>query len=79
MPKWANDWELPKMLSIRCVYHTRLIIKKEISGASQDYAFDPGESREIEAKDAHLLLAMRSNQYSGCCGGTIGLPHNYFE
>jgi hypothetical protein len=73
--KWANDWPEYKALFIRCIYHTRLIVNAN----GKEFTFNPGETKEVEYEDAPILLAMRSNPVSSCCGGTIGLPHNYFE
>lgn len=68
--------EQPKTKRIKSIWHTRLVLNGVITG--NRYEFQPGEVKEVDAKDFHYFLEKTKIQ-KVCCGGMKAQPLKYFS
>lgn len=51
---------------LRCVWHTRVVVERTMSG--QRYDFEPGQVQPVHKADVDMLLTLKKKQSPGCCG-----------
>ena len=65
-------------VSLRCVWHTRLVITPDQVPSGTRYDFQPGQTQPVDAKDVDTLLAMQHVQQP-CCGAVVSPVLKLFE
>ena len=79
--EWLKAAFEPPKPNLRCVHHTRLVVRGELTPSGARYVADPQELIPVEEEDYQALLDMTSDQ-AGCrgCRGSGQQPaRHYFE
>lgn len=65
-------------VTLKCQFHTRVIVSADRTPSGTRYDFQPGGVREdVLEQDKEYLLSLIYRQ-SACCGNQPGGPINYF-
>jgi NAD-dependent DNA ligase len=64
--------------TVRCVWHTRLVVPAEQTPTGTRYDFQPGEQQEVALRDVGFLLSLK-RESRGCCSGSPVQEHKFFE
>lgn len=74
---WAEEERAgtaPAAVDLRCTWHTRLVIRADMTPSGTRYDVQPGQVVPVDPADREYLLWLEKKQPPGCCGGVANPP-----
>lgn len=78
---WLEEALAPPKPLVRCIYHTRLVIRGDLVPSGKRYTVRPQQIIPVEPEDFDTLLSMtrKTTDCRGCHGSGDQPAQHYFE